>query len=167
MTLAAIFIGVAAAVMGCIVIEKKKRAGTVTYPLWRGNLFIPWGVFMVISASLVGSITLPHFVGLALHFAQTQGVILKSSGQEPCSVTYNYKADERPYTGSDNQCGLKPGEVRTLYYDSHAPESSTLYFPANALQNEIIATALICVILSTFLVVWFRMIYIIGSAKKP
>jgi hypothetical protein len=164
MTLLTVLLAVVAAVFGCIAIEKKRRReGTLTYPLWQCNLWVFWMVSALICMCLIGGGSLPRFVGLWMHNAQAQAVVKQVIIDVHCHVTYEYKAGNVTYTDSDGMCGLKAKDVRPVYYDALAPGNSTLYPPATALDNELIAIMLISLGLSALIVLWFRATHVIGG----
>lgn len=147
-------------------LEKKRKDGQISYPLWEGNIMIPWAAFAVLFAVLISAFTLPRYVGLARNGVAAEGVISIVKDQEVCDVSYRYKVAEKAYEGTDHFCGLKPGTPHAVYYDAADPETSTLYVPRTALQNILISTLLLCLCLPTVLVFWLKATYIIGSRKK-
>ena len=161
---AATLLAIVVAALGFTIIEKKRAAGTLTYPLWRGNLLIPWAGFAVVFALLIGVQELPRAIALAEHGVPVLGVVVKQD--EHCQTTYSYKVQGKEYTGLDSKCGLKAGNPHAIYYDPSAPENSTLYLPKDALKDVLIATGLIVLCLPTVLVVWLMLTNVIGRRKK-
>ena len=136
MTAIAIVLGAVLAVWGITIIEKRRKAGTLTYPLWQCNPMLPWSVIFAVCAVFMGSANLPRFIGLVRHAAVVQGEVLSLDPKEHCTIVYRYRVADKDYTDKDSQCGVKPGDRRDVHYDTASPESSTLYPPAIALRKR-------------------------------
>jgi hypothetical protein len=154
--------GAVAAVFVIMAVEKKRVDGKLTYPLWRGNLLIPWALFAGVFAVLMGSYNLPQFVGLAKRGVSAQAKVIEVKSEQYCTVTYRYQVAGKDYTDSDSFCGLKAGAAHTVYYDPVSPDVSTLYPPSVALKDMVVAMTLICLCLPTALVLWLMATHVIG-----
>jgi hypothetical protein len=158
---------VVVAAFGFKAIEKKRDAnGMLVYPLWRCNFLLLWIVFTLLCAVIVGSLSLPKFVGLVMHNKEAQATVMGIKVDEPCRALYSYKIGEASYSDTESLCGLKIGDVRTIYYDTSDLASSSLYQPALALRDEVSAIALISVLIGAFMVLWFRATHIIGKRDR-
>jgi Protein of unknown function (DUF3592) len=161
---AAALLTIAVMAAGFWIIEKKRAAGTLTYPLWRGNLFLPWAGLALVFVLLIGISELPRAMGLADRGMPTEGSIIKT--HEYCEVDYRYKVGAAEYTGKDSKCGLKAGNTIKVFYDASSPDASTLYLPKVALKETLIAMALISTGLPTLIVLWLMFTHVIGFRKK-
>lgn len=146
-------------------IEKKRVDGKLTYPLWQGNILIPWVMFVALFAALIGGLNLPRFIGLVKHGTPVQGSVTEIKNGQYCTVAYSYAVEGKQYSDTDSFCGLKAGTPHVVYYDSTSPDISTLSLPRDALKDLLTATALICLSLPTVLVAWLRITYVIGGRK--
>lgn len=162
----AVLLGIAVAVTGFVIIERRRAAGTLTYPLWQGNMLLLWAVLALVFTLLVGALNLPRYIGIVLHGTPIVALVTEVSHQEHCKVTYLYKVEGVEHTASDSHCGVVAGQKMPVFYDAQAPDNSTLYPPKIALKNELIAMALICLCLPALLVLWLRATHVIGARKS-
>lgn len=161
----AIILGILATVLAIRAVEKKRVDGVLTYPLWTGNLFYFWASFTLIFAVLIGCITLPRFVGIALHPMMAQGTVTAITIDGHCHVDYSFIVGGVSHTGTDGLCGIKVGDPHSVYYNGSAPENSTLYTPGDAFEGTLAATMLISLSVAAMAVIWFRLTHIIGKRK--
>jgi len=156
------------AVFGFKAVEKKRDGnGALVYPLWRCNLMLLWLAFFALCIVIVGTASLPKFIGLALHNAQSEATITGIDREQRCLNTYKYKVGAAFFTDTENFCGLRVGDTITAYYNTSDPGSSSLYSPGESLRDELNAILLISAILGAFMVAWLRATHIIAKKLRP
>lgn len=164
MMVPAVILAGAALGAGVIIVEKKRKAGTLTYPLWKGNPWVLWAWLVVMFASIMLMGDLPRVAGLVRHGMEVEATIVKQGAY--CQATYSYKVGDREYTGTDSECGLMPGSKHIAYYDASDAESSTLHSPSVTLKSTLLAMLAVSFLFPTVIVLWLRATWIIGRAEK-
>jgi len=125
----------------------------------KGVLIIIWLILALITAVGLGSLNIPTFWRLTKHASDCQGAVTEVTVDYHNTVRYQYKVNNRVYTGQ-TQTGmpnpepgkLRPGDALVVFFDPDAPSTSVLEAPDALLKNEIISWGLAALVVPSLVV---------------